>query len=62
MKRIYEVKIGSDMESATQHFTVLKPNIFDAVKSAVRLYRKSGDKLYGHARVIEAKETGTVDS
>ena len=62
MKRIYEVTIGTDKESATNLYRVYRSNVVDASKAALRAYHSNGDRLYGHARIIEVKETGELNA
>jgi hypothetical protein len=60
MKRIYEVTIGSDAESATANFKVYRENVIEAAKAALRAY-KEYPRLLGRARVTEVTEWGEID-
>ena len=61
MKRFYEVIVGSDLETATILYRVLRSNVVDAGKAALLAYRSNNDKLYGHVRVMQIKEVGKLD-
>ena len=61
MKRIYEVTIGSDAETATNSYRVLRPNVIEAARAALRVYHKNGSDLFGHARVMHVKEVGEIE-
>ena len=61
MRRIYEVTVGSDSETGTNTYRVIRPNVVEAAKAGLRAYHKRRD-LYGHARVMHVKEVGEIDS
>lgn len=61
MKRIYEVTIETDRGSVEERFKVLRSNVIEAAKAALRSYRKN-PSLPGHARVTSVSEIGILDA
>lgn len=61
MKRIYEVTVTSDRETAEETYRVLRENVTEAAKAALRAYRRC-PTLMGRVRVRKVIETGAIDA
>lgn len=61
MKRIYEVVIETERETATRTIHVVSPNTSDAGKRAMAAYkRRRHVRLFGRPRITRISEIGPV--
>mgnify|MGYP001559209530 CR=1 FL=1 len=60
MKRVYRVTIESDSDTASEHVTVFRPNVIEATRAGLRVFRKQ-KTLIGHVRVTKVEEIAVID-